>query len=198
MSNLAAPVLHDGATGEWCGDATSVVEFLRPLRALARRAGCPRGLRQPTGRDDGRDHRRLGDVPGLQADRRALPVAGDRGRDLLGPADQPGAAAPRGDTAHWRTDSVRHSAGGDARNRIDHHPQARRSHPPSRRLRARRPVRSHGHRQPHGSEQAPALRARARRPEGSAALRRLPAAGGAASTSPSSSAARPVPARRPS
>ena len=132
-----------------------------PAARPARRARRPRGLRQPARRDAGRDGARLGVRRRARADAGALPVAGHRGRDLLGPADQPGTAAAGGDAADRRAHPVRASR---RRSRAARSSITIRKpvgpDPAAGRLRARGPVRAHRGREPHATRAA-ALRARA-------------------------------------
>ena len=86
----------------------------------------------------------------------------------------------------------------DPRHRLDHDPQARRAAAAARRLRAGRPVRAHRHREPNRGRRAAALRAGAGRAEGRRPATPTSCAWRCAGTRPSSSAARPARARRPS
>ena len=118
----------------WEGDATSVIEFLRPLREYLDAPGvlevCVNRPRTAI-----RDRSRLAHRAGAGPVARTLPVVGDRRRDLFGSAGQPGTAPPFGDPAERRTNPGRDPAGRDARHGLDHDPQALRSRQATRRFR---------------------------------------------------------------
>ena len=112
---MNADAAHDDLANRadgWCGDATSVVEFLRPLREQLDAPGVLEVCVNRPGELLVETVAGWQTVAGARDDAGALPVAGHRRRHLLRPADQPGTAAAVGHAAERRAHPVRHPAGG--------------------------------------------------------------------------------------
>ena len=132
----------------WCGDATSVVEFLRPLRAQLDAPGVlevcvnrPGEMMVETAK--GWQSVVAAELTLERCLSLATAVATYSDQQINQEHPLLSATLPTGERG-----SVRRPAGGDARNRVDHDSQARAADPAPRRLRARRPVRAHGDRRP--------------------------------------------------